>query len=592
MRAARRYTHLLLAVVFSLSIVLGAFVPAQAAEITGKTVTSVAIAGNSKVAESKILSVVKTKPGDILTPEKVKQDLQAIYDQGYFYDVLANFTEVPEGVKVVYTVMENPALKQVVFKGNTKVTTDKLQSMVTANQGETLDSQLLNDNMRAIEQYYHDQGYILARVSDVNMNPNGELTVTINEGMLEGIEVKGNDKTKKYVITREMKLTPGEPFNVQTARRSMQKVYNLGYFEDVNMKLNPGKEPNAVVLETSVVEQKTGTFSIGGGYSKADGLIGIIEVGDNNFRGTGDKVKLHWEFGGADSTNYEVGYTRPWLDAKQTSLSFSFYDMTNEYSDYGLTSNGDGHLRSTYDKNRQGFEITLGRPQGEYTQNYVTLKHREDTYKGWVEGPVKYGETNNSAYAGYNKGDYTNYLADNFGLTNSITLTRVHDTRDNVFNATEGKRLSLSTEFAGKMFGGDFDFNKYTLEGRQYNKVGHDHVLALRAMIGYADGKLPEAGKFAVGGSDTLRGYEDDEFKGDKMLSATAEYRFPVVKKIQGVVFTDMGKAWDGEGYKLDDLEFSAGVGLRVTTPIGPVRIDYAQGSNGGKTHFSFGGQF
>ena len=593
MRAARRYTHLLLTVVFSLSIVLGAFVPAHAADLTGKTVTSVAIAGNSKVAESKILSVVKTKPGDTLTQEKVKQDLQAIYDQGYFYDVLANFTEVPEGVKVVYTVMENPALKQVVFKGNTKVTAEKLQSMVTAVQGETLNSQLLGENMRAIEQYYHDQGYILARVSDVAMAPTGELTVTINEGMLEGIEVKGNEKTKKHVITREMKLTPGQPFNVKDARRSMQKVYNLGYFEDVNMKLNPGKEPNAIVLETSVVEQKTGTFSIGGGYSKADGLIGIIELGDNNFRGTGDRVKIHWEFGGTDNTNYELGYTRPWLDSKQTSLSFSFYDMTNEYSDYGLASHSDGQLRSTYDKNRQGFDITLGRPQGEYTQNYITLKHREDTYRGHVEGPVDYSaRPNNPAYGGYNGGDYTRYLEDNFGLTNSVTLTRIFDSRDNVFNATEGKRLSLSAEFAGKMFGGDFDFNKYTIEGRQYQKVGHDQVLAFRATLGYADGKMPEAGKFAVGGSDTLRGYEDDEFKGDKMLAATAEYRFPIVKKVQGVVFTDIGKAWEGEGYKLEDLEFSAGVGIRVTTPIGPVRIDYAQGNNGGKTHFSFGGQF
>jgi outer membrane protein insertion porin family len=592
MRTTRRYAHLLLAAVFSLSIVLSAFAPAYAADITGKTVTSVTITGNVKVAESTVLGVVKTKPGDTLTADKVKQDLQAIYDQGYFFDVVANFTEVPEGVKVVYTVMENPLLKEIAFKGNTKVTTDKLVSMLTIKKGEILNSQTLNKNMRDIEQYYHDQGYILAKVSDVAMNPSGELTVTINEGMLEGIEVKGNDKTQKHVITREMKLQSGEPFNVKDARRSMQKVYNLGYFEDVNMKLNPGREPNSVVLETSVVEQKTGTFSVGGGYSKADGLIGIIEVGDNNFRGTGDKVKIHWEFGGTDNTNYELSYTRPWLDSKQTSLSFSFYDMTNEYSDYGLYNTSDGKLRSTYDKNRQGFDVTLGRPQGEYMQNFVTLKHRRDTYEEYVEGPVKYGETNDPRYDAYKDGDYTNYLEDNFGLTNSITLTRVFDSRDNVFNPTEGKRFSLSTEFAGRMFGGDFDFNKYTIEGRQYQKVGRDHVIALRATIGYADGKMSEANKFAVGGADTLRGYEDDEFKGDKMFAATAEYRFPVVKKVQGVVFTDIGKAWEGEGYKLDDLEFSAGVGIRVTTPIGPVRIDYAQGANGGKTHFSFGGQF
>ncbi|MEG6585088.1 BamA/OMP85 family outer membrane protein [Dendrosporobacter sp. 1207_IL3150] len=583
MRTRQRYGLLLLAAVFSMSIILSAVAPAFAADLTGKTVTAVSITGNNSVAESAIMAAVKTKPGDTLSADNVKQDMQAIYELGYFFDVVANFTEVPEGVKVVYTVMENPALKDIVIKGNTKVTTEKILSLLGVTKGKTLNTKALNDNARAVEQYYHDQGYILAKISDVAMSPGGVLTISINEGALEGIVVKGNEKTKQDVITREMKLKAGEPFNVKDARRSMQKVYNLGFFEDVNMKLNPGKDPNAVVLETSVVEQKTGTFSIGGGYSKSDGLVGIIELGDNNFRGTGDKIKLHWEFGGeASNKNYEFGYTRPWLDAKQTSLGFSLYDMTNQYSDY--YDNGD--LRSTYDKRRHGWDITIGRPQGEYIQNYITLKHRQDTYVGWVEGEGIDYESNTDPV--YNQ----QYLEDNFGTTRSISLARILDSRDNVFNPTEGQRLSLTAEFAGRSFGGDFDFNKYTVENRQYLKVGRDHVLAFKVAAGYADGNMPESGLFAVGGSDTLRGYNDDQFKGDKMLTATAEYRFPIAKKVQGVVFTDIGKAWNGEGYKLDDLEASAGVGVRVTTPIGPIRIDYAQGADGGKTHFSFGGQF
>jgi len=429
--------------------------------------------------------------------------------------------------------------------------------------------------VRAIEGYYHDQGYILTKVSDVAMGDGGVLTIAINEGLLEGIEVKGNEKTKTNVITREMKLKPNQPFNVKDAKRSMQKVYNLGYFEDVNMKLNPWKEPNAIVLETTVVEQKTGRFSIGGGYSKNDGMIGIIELGDDNFRGTGDKVKLHWEFGGnASNKNYEVSYTRPWLDSKQTSLGFSFYDMTNEYTDY----DDDGHEKAEYDKKRKGWDITLGRPQGEYVQNYISLKQRTDTYVEWISGE-KYNE------------DPT-YLKDNFGKTNSISLMRVYDSRDNVFSPTEGNRIALTAEFAGKALGGDFDYNKYTAETRNYLKVGHAQVVALRGTVGYADGKMPESGRFEVGGSDTLRGYRDDQFKGNKMLAATAEYRFPIANKVEGVAFTDIGKAWSGKGYNLSDLEASVGVGIRVSTPIGPIRLDYAQGKQGGRSHFSFGGQF
>jgi outer membrane protein insertion porin family len=586
MKIQKNYRHILLATIFSLSLVFSILSPAYAADPTGKVVTSVSITGNTTVAEKTIMDVVKVKPGETLTADKIKQDMQAIYELGTFFDVVSNFNEVPEGVQVVYTVMENPVLQDIIIKGNTKVSTDKLSSMLKVTKGSILNSKTLNENVRAIEQYYHDQGFILTKVSDVAMGTGGVLTITINEGVLEGIQIKGNEKTKDYVITREMKLKPNQPFNVKDAKRSMQKVYNLGYFEDVNMKLNPGKEPNAIVLETTVVEQKTGKFSIGGGYSKSDGMIGIIELGDDNFRGTGDKINLHWEFGGtASNKNYSVSYTRPWLDAKQTSLGFNFYNMTNEYNDY----EDNGSTRATYDKNRRGFDVTLGRPQGEYTQNYITLKHRDDTYVNWVSGVDYTKPGSSSSDFMYN---HPNYLKDNFGTTNSVSLMRVYDSRDNVFSPTEGNRVSLTAEFAGKTLGGDFNYNKYTAESRNYIKVGHAQVVALRGTVGYADGKMPDSGRFAVGGSDTLRGYRDDQFKGDKMLAATAEYRFPIASKVEGVAFSDIGKAWTGEGYKLNDLEASVGVGIRVSTPIGPIRLDYAKGGQGAKTHFSFGGQF
>ena len=584
MKTRKSYGQLLFAAIFSLSIVLANLSPVSAADPTGKIVTSVAVTGNSVVTTKDIMNVVKVKPGDAVEAEKIKQDMQAIYELGYFFDVVSNFNEVPEGVQVIYTVMENPVVQDVVIKGNTKVKTDKLTSMMTVKKGTILNSKALNDNVRAMEQYYHDQGYILTKISDVSMSPGGVLTVSINEGMLESILVSGNEKTKEKVITREMKVKPGEPFNVKDAKRSMQKVQNLGYFEDVNMKLNPGKDPNNVVLATTVVEQKTGRFSIGGGYSKSDGMVGIIEVGDDNFRGTGDKVKLHWEFGGnASNKNYEVSYTRPWLDAKQTSLGFSVYNMTNQYSDYDTN----GNTRSTYDKQRKGFDVTLGRPQGEYTQNYVILKQRDDQYKSWVSG-TDYGAAVGGANydANYNQ----KYLTDNFGMTRSVSLMRVHDTRDNVFDPTEGSRLALTAEFAGKAMGGDFNYNKYTAESRNYFKVGHAQVVALRGTVGYADGNMPENGQFAIGGADSLRGYRDDQFKGNKMIAATAEYRFPIASKVGGVVFTDIGEAGN-KGYT-DDIKASVGVGIRVATPIGPIRLDLAKGDQGVRSNFSFGSQF
>ena len=594
MRKKRCNGHLLMAVLLSISLCLAAVEPVAAADLTGKTVTAVAVSGANFVPESTVMAVVKVRAGDNLSADKIKQDMQAIYDLGYFFDVTSNFTEVPEGVKVTYHVSENPILTEIIVKGNTKVTTEQIIGLLTISKGQVLNSKTLSENMRLIEQKYHDQGFILAKVSDVSMTTDGIVTVTINEGTLEGVIVKGNDKTKSYVVTREMKVKVGDPFNAKDARRSMQKVYNLGFFEDVNMKLNPGRNPNAVILEADVVEQKTGFFSIGGGYSEADGMIGILEIGDNNFRGIGDKVKIHWEFGGnasdvSDAPNYSLSYTKPWLDSKQTSLGFNFYNMTNEYSDY--FSNGD--LKSAYYKKRQGWDITMGRPSGEFVQNYITLKNNKDT---WLENeedenaPIDYGQEGAQS-DGQTYG--ADYLKNNFGLTRSIIFNRVFDNRDNVFNPTEGQRYSVSAEFAGKGLGGDFNFNKYTVENRRYIKVGHAQTVALRLTGGYATGKLPESQLFAVGGADTVRGYEDDQFKGTKMIAATAEYRFPIAKKVDGAFFGDIGNAWGSERYNMSsDLHAALGVGLRINSPLGPIRLDFAKGEQGGKFHFSFGGQF
>ena len=162
---------------------------------------------------------------------------------------------------------------------------------------------------------YLKQGYILVSVPDVQVTPDGTLHITISEGKIENIVLVGNEKTKDKVILRELRFKKGQPFNKFLASRSMERLYNLGYFEDVNMKLLPGTEgDHNVSVEIDVIEQKTGIVTVGAGYSDSDGMVGIFELGDTNFRGTGDKVNLHWEFGGAGhGKNYQLSYTKPWL---------------------------------------------------------------------------------------------------------------------------------------------------------------------------------------------------------------------------------------------------------------------------------------
>ena len=574
----------------------------------GKTITKQIIEGNVTVPEAEIAAALKTKPGMQFTEAGLSEDLSAIYDLGWFYDLRPEFKTVPEGVQVIYHVMENPVYQKTDVEGNTVLNKQRVASFFDLEQGKIANLKDINKCVQKLEEEYRSNGYILARVTDVHMEKDGTLKVAVNEGIVEGFKVKGNVKTKDYVVTREMKLKKGEPFNAKAARRSMQRVYNLGYFEDVNIKLNPGREPNGVEVEISVVEMNTGTFGIGAGYSNADGFVGMVSIGDKNFRGIGDKINLRWEFGGEDNKNYDFSYTRPWLDDKETSATINLYDITNEYADYNI----DGDEIARYDKKRRGQEITFSRrTHNEFISNYITIKNRDDIYKGEADGyendPNQYYEDNfykeNEKGEVVNKSDkYESWMPktaaerrkENFGVTRSITFGRVYDSRDNIYDPHEGKRIGYSVEWAGGM-GGDFDFTKWTADWRYYFRAGGESVWALNLGAGYASGDMPLSQRFTMGGSDTLRGYEDDQFRGNSMLKATLEYRFPIVKKVQGVLFTDNGYAWDKrheDEFDMGLLKNSYGVGLRINSPLGPVKLDYGYGENGGKFHFSFGGQF
>lgn len=544
----------------------------------GKTIVDIVIDGAGKETMPTARAALVQRVGDVYDAQKAQGDRSAIFDTGYFYDLYPSWQYVPEGVVLTYHVLENPVLQSVKIEGNTVEQTEDLEKLITVETGKVMNSRELQKNVSAIQEKYRADGFILAKIEDMNIDAAGDLTLKINEGKLEGFAVKGNTKTKDRVILREMRLKIGEPFDVKKARRSMQRIYNLGFFEDVNMKLNPGEAPGSVILEADVVEKRTGNFGIGAGYSSSDGFVGMINVGDTNFRGTGDAVSLMYEMSGddTDARGFVFSYRRPWLDNKETTGSLRIYNRTYEYDDYDT----DGNLQEEYMRKYSGGEITLGRPVNEYATNFITLRNRSDTYE----------RHKSSGNAGNRSTPAWKWWRDaNFGTTRSITLQRVNDTRDNIYNPTSGGRMNLELEIAG--FGGDFNYQKFTAEDKRFFKVGRAQTVALRAQIGYARGTISESNLYKIGGQDSLRGYRDDQFRGTRMLLATAEYRFPIVNKVQGAVFTDWGNAWSDRRWP-NTIKGSVGVGLQLETPIGPIRLDYGRGSDGGRVHFSVGGSF
>lgn len=542
--------------------------------LVGQTVVDVVFDGAGATTLPKAKEALLTRPGDVFAEDTIDKDRAAIYDVGLFYDIFPTFEIVPEGVVITYHLLENPVLKSVTIEGNTVIKTEELRRIITVPEGELLNTRTLHENLQAISDRYHKDGYILVKVNNLDIGRDGNLKIAINEGTLEGYVVKGNTKTKDRVVIREMRMKPGDPFNAKKARRSMQRVYNLGFFDDVNMKLNPGVEPNSVVLEVDVVEKRTGNFTVGAGYSSSDGFVGLIGIGDKNFRGIGDAINLTFEFSGDDTDNhgYMFSYRHPWLDKKETAVTFRLYNRTYRFYDYDT----EGNEKEEFMRKYLGGEFTFSRPVSEVSTNFITLRTRDDQY-------VKH-------YGGrYDRSKDYAWKDANFGTTRSLILEHVTDTRDNVFNPMKGNKLNLTADIAG--FGGKFSYQKYTVEENYYIKAGHAQVFAIRGMYGYGNGTIPEYSQYRIGGQNTVRGYRDEQFRGNHMWLGTLEYRFPVFSKVQGALFTDFGGAW-ASGWSPQHTYSSFGFGLGIQTPVGPIRVDLAHGKQGNRVHFSVGGSF
>ena len=576
----------------------------------GKLITGLSISGVTAQQQADLLPILTERVGDAVSVDGVFRDVTNLGNTGYFSEVNPVFTTVPEGVKLDFAVTVNPITTGVSFEGNTVYTSEVLTKFMDIQPGQVLNSVYVGQKIQGINAAYARDGYMLAHVDGIRVDDQGMLHVHIVEGIVEDIIPAGNKKTRDKVITREFVQKKGKPFNKFLVRRSVERVYNLGFFDDVNVRMLPGEQdPNNVIIEIDVLEHKTGTITLGAGYSKSDGLMGIIEFGEENFRGTGDKFKVHWEIGGKKKyKNYQISYLKPWIDSKGTSLGFSFFNREDEYTDY----NEDGNEVAEYNKKSRGFNISFGRQTGEYTRDYLTLESRKDSYKwdsddssGYRYDTDAISNTTGSGNDWDNRKPGTNqswnfasnnYVKNNFGRINSITWQKVYDSRDNIYDPTRGRRISYTAQWAGHGLGGDFDFYKFTAEARMYKKLGAKNVLAFRARGGFIQGDAPYSQLFTLGGADSLRGYEDDQFRGKYMYNATLEFRFPIVKKVSGVLFTDIGDAWDAPNVtwynSKKTFNYGVGAGVRVTTPIGPVKLDYGVGKHKNKFHFSFGTQF
>ncbi|PIU66031.1 MAG: hypothetical protein COS84_06205 [Armatimonadetes bacterium CG07_land_8_20_14_0_80_40_9] len=559
-----------------------------------KQISKVEVAGNQRIGSELILSVASLKIGDTLSKERLKEDLEAINALGFFSQVSPDLEDYAQGTKLRFIVVENPSMEKIKFEGNTIFSSQELLSLLKTKPQEILNFNLLSEDRERIEQYYWQKGYIVTRLYDDEIEQIGKegkvLTLTIGEGKVEEIKIIGQKeeeitspegnkenvvvpcslRTKDYVIKRELKTKVGEILDVNKINKDLQGLHNLGYFENLGWDPEAGSKPDGVIVAIKIKEgPPRGTAMFGAGYGSRGKWTGSVSVSKDNLWGKGRRASISAEFG--EIKSYSLSYYEPWVDKKHTSLGLSLFDTTirrEQRVEEGIAK---------YDEVRRGGSIIVGRPLKEDVRLSVGFKNEKVDIIPTSE--VKPEEE---------------YLV-NKGITRSLTFTLVKDTRDNVFNATSGGRDSLSLEFCGGLLGGDFSFVKTQLDLRRYLKVRKtSFVFANRLQLGVYKGAKLIYEEFDLGGAETLRGYEESIFGGNKMAILNSELRFPISGGLTGVIFTDAGNAWP-RGRAVRELKVGSGFGIRYNIPgLGPIRLDYGYNweIRAGQMYFSFGQMF
>jgi len=556
---------------------LAALAPLGAQEPAAQPrITEIVISGNAHVPADQITPAITSKVGEVYSPEQAAKDRDAILALGWFYPVEVSTEPTPEGVRLIFRVQEKMVVQNIVFEGNTVFTAQQLLAVMQTKPGQVLNDVVLNRDLDAIIKKYTDAGYTVVQIlgKPTADEQTGTLTIRIAEGRISAIEVVGNRKTKKYVITRELQTKVGMVWNTRTIERDLRRLLNTDLFADVTATPALGARPGEVILRIRVQEKKTGLASVGVAYSSVQKLVGFADVAEANLAGTGQRVSLRGEFGGRNS--YELGYFNPWINPAHTSLGVNLYNKT-------ILREAFAEKSILYDEKRTGGNITLSRPLSENTRVYGTLR----------------ADSVSARSRDQNEPLPPDVVLRQGANVRSIGATLVNDTRDLIFDPSRGGYNSVSLEVAGLL--GGSRFNKFGGDLRRYWKVGGKpgkaRVFASRILAGFITGSPPALEQFLVGGGETLRGYPNDRFPGRNMVVMNNEYRFPLGSKLSGVVFVDIGDAWGGAfaeefGDPSFKLHVGYGVGVRVGTPIGNIRLDFGIGSEGTETHFSVGQAF
>jgi outer membrane protein insertion porin family len=606
-----------------------------------------------KTSESGILSFLKTT--DVYDADRIEADrdlLRRFYLKKGYADVriiaaAAQFDPSRNGFLVTFTIEEGDQYRfggLEVVSNVRDVDVGSLRAKLKMSSGSVYNAELVEKSVEDMTIELSKRGYAFAQV-----RPRGDrdvaahvltFTFVVEEGArayIERINIIGNTRTRDYVIRREFDIAEGDAYNRVLVDRAERRLKNLAYFKTVKITNEPGSAPDRVVINVTVEEQSTGEFSVSGGYSTSDGIIGEVSVAERNLLGRGlyAKASASW---GSYSKGASFSFVEPYMLGYRISTGFDiFYKETSQsnYQSYNSTMFGGG--------------IRFGLPLRED----LAIQLRYSAYRQEITLPATLNNCNNvnpdfvntfptpdqfAANAAFQDQARVSQLAGNTAqtdcmqdseaslaiksavlsgptITSLVGYTLSYNTLDNNKNPTNGLFAELRQDFAG--IGGDVNFIKTTADVRYYYPVYADIVSLFRVQAGHVQswgsqdlrmldhffmgpnlvrGFAPNG----IGPRDLTLGTNFDALGGTMYWGATLELQSPIpgIPKDIGLkvaVFADAGSLWDYRGLSPEQLKLqfngqtivlsdnsmnirsSVGAGLLWDSPFGPLRIDYAR---------------
>ncbi len=613
--------------------------------------------------ENEVYRVIRTKAGRTTTRTQLEQDINAVFSTGFFSNVQAVPEDTPLGVRVSFVVTPNPVLSKVEIQANpgtnvpSVLSSKEVDKIFGEQYGKILNLRDLQNGVKELTKQYQDKGYILANVvGSPRVSRDGVVTLQVAEGVVEDIDVRfrnkdgdfKNDKgepikgrTQKYIITREIQLKPGQVFNRNTVQKDLQRVFGLGLFEDIGLSFDAGKDPSKVRVVFNVAERNSGSIAAGAGISSATGLFGTVSYQEQNLNGRNQKLGTEIQLGQRDTLLFDLRFTDPWIagDPYRTSYTVNAFRRQS----ISLIFDGDGDANGTVagvtdvdneirtidndDLNdegdrprvvRTGGGVTFSRPLSKniyersewkatagFQYQRVTIRDRDGDIR--PEGALFGKRIVNGQEVDAIASERVQ-LSESGDGKDDLFLFRFGATRDrrnNVLQPTKGSFLRLGVDQSVPIGKGSILLTKLRGSYSQYFPVNFTNftkgpeTLAFNVQAGTVLGDLPPYEAFSLGGSNSVRGYDEGALgSGRSYVQASAEYRFPVFSIISGALFLDFGSDLGSETDPARILDkngtgFGYGIGVRVQSPLGPIRVDYGLNDDGdSRINFGIGERF